>query len=122
MGPKLLLGHIPPTLYPPPSNNKDAPRFAGGIWWAGGLLAPVPVPVGVLVWRLRVLNAFLGDPGSIRPEILRALGEANLNGAGGFFDVGGAFHARIVTHRPLGCKGVGGNLFDLFAGGLVPVY
>ena len=64
-----------------------------------GLLAPVPVPVGVLVWALGVLNAFLGDPSRIRPQILGALREANLYcGASGFFDVLSGAHANIVTH------------------------
>jgi len=67
---------------------------------SGGLLAPVPVPVGVEVWRLRVFHALLGDPRGIRPDILRALGETNLNGAGGFFVVGGAVHACSIPHNP----------------------
>ena len=96
--------------------SRRASEGLGGL----GLLAPVPVPVGVLVWALGVLNAFLGDPSGIRPQILGALREANLDcGAGGFFVGGAVEHARSIAHRPLGCKGCGGSLFEFLSGAYI---
>ncbi len=67
---------------PPPSAGAS-----GGL----GLLAPVPVPVGVLLWGLGVFPFFV--------RIRVALGETNLNGANSFeerFDVGDAVHTRMI--------------------------
>jgi len=86
------------------SQINTQPPSGAGCGWGLGLLAPVPVPVCVLVWALGVLNALFGDPSGIRPQILGALREANLDcGAGGFFVVVSGAHARMIPAAPGVC-------------------
>ena len=61
MGPKTLFGHDDPALlfhlllsiY---FENKDAPRFAGGIWWVGEPRSPVRV---LLLWHVPSVGPFV---------------------------------------------------------------
>jgi len=48
MGPIILFGHRFPSTFNY-FNNKDAPRFAGGIWWAGRLALRMLLPVWVVI-------------------------------------------------------------------------
>jgi hypothetical protein len=92
----------------------------------GGLGLPVRVfllgnipPVGAFVVPLALLSRFLAVL-ALLIGVRVALGEIDDHrGAGGFFVGGAVEHARMIAHRPLGCKGCGGSLFEFLSGAYI---
>jgi len=107
-------------------------RASEGLW--GGLGLPVrvlilghippvgPLIVGLVASRVVVfhrLHAVLAQVVVVGRVLAVAATRVAGLGAGGFFVGGAVEHARSIAHRPLGCKGCGGSLFEFLSGAYI---